>query len=125
MKEITKTAALLAAASGIVFGVVTPLSASAAEEPLKWTRCAGSGLDPRQQCATLEVPMDYAHPGGRTIDGEAKQRCGAERARHQREDHSFRIRIVQRARLNDDCRPRLTVVARGGDRHDVARLALP
>ena len=68
MTEITKSAALLAAASGIVFGVVTPLSASAAEEPLKWTRCAGSGLDPRQQCATLEVPMDYAHPGGRTID---------------------------------------------------------
>ncbi|NUQ98939.1 MAG: alpha/beta fold hydrolase [Streptomyces sp.] len=68
MKEITKSAALIAAASGIVFGAVTPLSASAAEEPLKWTRCAGSGLDPRQQCATLEVPMDYAHPGGRTID---------------------------------------------------------
>ncbi|MGW2569150.1 alpha/beta hydrolase [Streptomyces sp. NPDC001537] len=68
MKEITKSAALIAAASGIVFGALTPLSASAAEEPLKWTRCAGSGLDPRQQCATLEVPMDYAHPGGRTID---------------------------------------------------------
>lgn len=68
MKEITKSAALIAAASGIVFGVVTPLTASAAEEPLKWTRCAGSGLDPRQRCATLEVPLDYAHPGGRTID---------------------------------------------------------
>ncbi|MFF4796958.1 alpha/beta hydrolase [Streptomyces sp. NPDC001351] len=68
MKKITKSAVLIAAASGIVFGLVTPLTASAAEEPLKWTRCAGSGLDPRQQCATLEVPMDYAHPGGRTID---------------------------------------------------------
>ncbi|MGW3118402.1 alpha/beta hydrolase [Streptomyces sp. NPDC001107] len=68
MKEITKSAALIAAASGIVFGALTPLTASAAEEPLKWTRCAGSGLDPRQQCATLEVPLDYAHPGGRTID---------------------------------------------------------
>ncbi|MCX5420665.1 alpha/beta hydrolase [Streptomyces sp. NBC_00078] len=68
MKEITKSAALIAAASGIVFGVVTPLTASAAEEPLKWTTCEGSGLDPRQQCATLEVPMDYAHPDGRTID---------------------------------------------------------
>lgn len=68
MKEITKSAALIAAASGIVFGAVTPLTASAAEEPLQWTRCAGSGLDPRQQCATLEVPMDYAHPRGRTID---------------------------------------------------------
>ena len=68
MKEITKSAALIAAASGIVFGVVTPLSASAAEEPLKWTKCEGSGLDARQMCATLEVPMDYAHPDGRKID---------------------------------------------------------
>ncbi|GAA3822789.1 alpha/beta hydrolase [Streptomyces coacervatus] len=68
MKEITKSAALIAAASGIVFGAVTPLTASAAEAPLKWTKCAGSGLDPRQQCATLEVPMDYARPGGPKID---------------------------------------------------------
>ncbi|WP_405873000.1 alpha/beta hydrolase [Streptomyces sp. NBC_00005] len=68
MKEITKSVALIAAASGIVFGVVTPLSASAAEGPLEWTKCEGSGLDPRQQCATLEVPMDYARPDGPKID---------------------------------------------------------
>ncbi|MFI7399428.1 alpha/beta hydrolase [Streptomyces sp. NPDC049541] len=68
MKEITKSAVLIAAASGIVFGALTPLTASAAQERLTWTRCAGSGLDPRQQCATLEVPMDYGHPGGPTID---------------------------------------------------------
>ncbi|MEU6256389.1 alpha/beta hydrolase [Streptomyces sp. NPDC047043] len=68
MKEITKSAALIAAASGIVFGVVTPVAASAAGAPLKWAECEGSGLDPRQQCATLDVPMDYSHPGGRTID---------------------------------------------------------
>lgn len=69
MKPTTKSLALIAAASGIVFGVVTPLTASAtdATAPLKWTRCEGSGLDPRQQCATLEVPMDYSDPGGRTI----------------------------------------------------------
>ncbi|MFF4499750.1 alpha/beta hydrolase [Streptomyces sp. NPDC001401] len=68
MKEITKSAALIAAASGIVFGAVTPLTASAADTSLKWTKCTGSGLDPRQQCATLEVPMDYARPGGPKID---------------------------------------------------------
>ncbi|MCT9076877.1 alpha/beta hydrolase [Streptomyces fulvoviolaceus] len=69
MKPTTQSLALIAAASGIVFGVVTPLTASAADAPapLKWTKCEGSGLDPRQQCATLEVPMDYADPGGRTI----------------------------------------------------------
>ncbi|MCX5288314.1 alpha/beta hydrolase [Streptomyces sp. NBC_00183] len=68
MKEITKSAALIAAVSGIVFGAITPLTASAAETPLKWTRCEGSSVDPRQRCATLEVPMDYAHPDGPKID---------------------------------------------------------
>ncbi|MCX5057239.1 alpha/beta hydrolase [Streptomyces sp. NBC_00452] len=68
MKEITKSAALIAAVSGIVFGAITHLTASAAETPLKWTRCEDSGVDPRQRCATLEVPMDYAHPDGPKID---------------------------------------------------------
>ncbi|WP_210574404.1 alpha/beta hydrolase [Streptomyces sp. GESEQ-4] len=75
MKPMTKSLALIAAASGIVFGVVTPLTASATSGPapkspksLKWTKCEGTGLDPRQQCATVEVPMDYADPDGPTID---------------------------------------------------------
>ncbi|MFG2787364.1 alpha/beta hydrolase [Streptomyces sp. NPDC048419] len=81
MKEITKSAALIAAASGIVFGVVTPLTASAADasaSSLKWARCDGSGLDTRQQCATLEVPLDYARPDGPKID-LALSRIPAER----------------------------------------------
>ncbi|MCI3269796.1 alpha/beta hydrolase [Streptomyces cylindrosporus] len=68
MKEITKSAALIAAASGIVFGVLTPLTASAADAPLTWGRCTGSGLDPRQQCATLRVPLDHSRPGGPEIE---------------------------------------------------------
>ncbi|MEU6142646.1 alpha/beta hydrolase [Streptomyces sp. NPDC047081] len=68
MKEITKSAALIAAASGIVFGVLTPLTASAADAPLAWGTCSGSGLDPRQQCATLQVPLDHDRPGGPKID---------------------------------------------------------
>jgi pimeloyl-ACP methyl ester carboxylesterase len=70
MKQITKSAALIAAASGVVFGLVTPLTAAATGTPasLKWGRCAGEGLDPRQQCATVSVPMDYADPGGEQID---------------------------------------------------------
>ncbi|WP_369169254.1 alpha/beta hydrolase [Streptomyces sp. R28] len=70
MKQITKNAALIAAASGVAFGLVTPLTASAtgAPAPLKWTKCEGSGLDPRQECATLSVPMDYADPGGPKTD---------------------------------------------------------
>ncbi|WP_128428363.1 alpha/beta hydrolase [Streptomyces cyaneus] len=70
MKQITKSAALIAAASGVVFGLVTPLTASATgtPAPLRWTKCEGSGLDSRQECATVSVPMDYADPGGPKID---------------------------------------------------------
>ena len=69
MKQLTQSIALIAAASGAVFGVLTPLTASALDRsaPLEWTRCEGSGLDPRQRCATVEVPMDYADPAGPKI----------------------------------------------------------
>jgi pimeloyl-ACP methyl ester carboxylesterase len=41
---------------------------AAAAEP-EWGPCPPSPrLDPRQECATLTVPMDYAAPGGATID---------------------------------------------------------
>jgi pimeloyl-ACP methyl ester carboxylesterase len=70
MKQMTKSLALIAAASGVVFGVLTPLSASASSgaQALKWTKCEGSGLDPRQRCATVSVPMDYADPDGPQIE---------------------------------------------------------
>ncbi|MFE0255228.1 alpha/beta hydrolase [Streptomyces sp. NPDC059010] len=70
MKQITKSAVLIATASAVVFGIVTPLTASAtgAPAPLKWTKCEGEGLDPRQECTTVSVPMDYARPGGPRID---------------------------------------------------------
>lgn len=53
-------AALLAA----VLGPATPACAA----PL-WGACpAGpTPLDPRQQCATIQVPLDYANPAGPTI----------------------------------------------------------
>ncbi|WP_406157331.1 alpha/beta hydrolase [Streptomyces canus] len=70
MKQMTKSLALIAATSGVVFGVLTPLSASASSgaQALKWTQCEGSGLDPRQRCATVSVPMDYADPDGPQIE---------------------------------------------------------
>ncbi|WP_432118987.1 alpha/beta hydrolase [Streptomyces sp. bgisy032] len=66
--QITRSASLLAA-SAVLAGLTVPLTASAAEpgKPLAWGPCQGSGLDPRQRCATVEVPMDHADPGGRTI----------------------------------------------------------
>ncbi|WP_217146366.1 alpha/beta fold hydrolase, partial [Streptomyces sp. AC627_RSS907] len=37
-------------------------------EALHWQRCAIEGADPRQECATVRVPLDYARPNGRQID---------------------------------------------------------
>ncbi|WP_203615951.1 alpha/beta hydrolase [Streptomyces sp. SID13726] len=71
MKQLTKSLALIAASSGVVLGALTPLTASATNRPsdaLRWTRCEGTGLDPRQRCATVSVPMDYADPHGPKIE---------------------------------------------------------
>ncbi|MEU9568490.1 alpha/beta hydrolase [Streptomyces massasporeus] len=70
MKQIKRNASLLAA-SAVLLGLTLPVTASAAStapaEPLTWTKCTGPGLDPRQQCATVDVPMDYSDPDSRTI----------------------------------------------------------
>ncbi|MFF4251961.1 alpha/beta hydrolase [Streptomyces sp. NPDC001663] len=71
MKKSIRNASLIAA-SAVVLGLTAPVAANAstpaAAKSLDWKKCAGSGLDPRQQCATLAVPMDYADPGGRKIE---------------------------------------------------------
>ncbi|MER7573786.1 alpha/beta hydrolase [Streptomyces sp. NPDC126514] len=71
MQQITRSAALIAA-TGVVLGLAVPAGAfdggGGRAEALEWSACEGKGLDPRQQCATVPVPMDYADPGGRTID---------------------------------------------------------
>ncbi|MFE5395564.1 alpha/beta hydrolase [Streptomyces sp. NPDC056568] len=57
--------------STALLGISAPVTASASSrpaEPLVWTACQGTGLDPRQQCATLRVPMDHADPDGPRID---------------------------------------------------------
>ncbi|MEV5881190.1 alpha/beta fold hydrolase [Streptomyces sp. NPDC052020] len=69
----TRAAAALATASAALLSLSTPLTASAAPSAtatpsLAWSACAGSGLDPRQRCATVRVPLDYADPGGPRID---------------------------------------------------------
>ncbi|MER6125829.1 alpha/beta hydrolase [Streptomyces sp. NPDC001795] len=76
MKLTSNARASWIATSAVLLGVVAPLTtsapvsaaAAAAAPSLKWTKCEGSGLDPWQQCASVEVPMDYADPGGRKID---------------------------------------------------------
>lgn len=49
--------------------VTAPLvaQAHAGQAPLIWSTCTGKGLGPRQECATVPVPLDYRDPGGRQI----------------------------------------------------------
>ncbi|ATL32909.1 alpha/beta hydrolase [Streptomyces formicae] len=73
MTKIKRNAALLAASTAVL-ALTAPLTATAtaaaaaAPKPLDWTKCEGAETDPRQRCATLEVPMDYAHPKGEKIE---------------------------------------------------------
>ncbi|WP_217145277.1 alpha/beta hydrolase [Streptomyces sp. AC627_RSS907] len=73
MTQRTRTIrnAAIVGVSTALLGITAPVTASATagpSEPLAWTACEGTGLDPRQQCATLRVPMDHADPDGPRID---------------------------------------------------------
>ncbi|WP_399884793.1 alpha/beta hydrolase [Streptomyces sp. BBFR51] len=73
MTQRTRTIrnAAIVGVSTALLGITAPVTASATagpSEPLAWTACEGAGIDPRQQCATLRVPMDHADPDGPRID---------------------------------------------------------
>jgi hypothetical protein len=62
-------------AAALITAVLAPPTAgraAAASAALTWGACPpappGVERDPRQQCATLHVPLDYRRPHGRTID---------------------------------------------------------
>ncbi|MGP4051944.1 alpha/beta hydrolase [Streptomyces sp. 2A115] len=79
MTKTKRNAALFAASAavlGLTASLTAPLTATASTpapapakpaKPLGWVKCEGSGLDPRQECATVQVPMDYSDPGGKKI----------------------------------------------------------
>ncbi|MFH8612866.1 alpha/beta hydrolase [Streptomyces sp. NPDC018029] len=77
-KTKRNTALLAASASAVVLTLTAPLAASAAQAapaasaaataPLDWTKCEGQAPGSRQECATLDVPMDHAHPEGKKIE---------------------------------------------------------
>ncbi|WP_461120474.1 alpha/beta hydrolase [Saccharothrix stipae] len=52
----------------VLAGLVTPVTATAGST-VEWGACpaAAGPLDPRQECATLRVPLDYRKPGGERI----------------------------------------------------------
>ncbi|MZD10532.1 alpha/beta fold hydrolase, partial [Streptomyces sp. SID5785] len=71
LTPVKRSAAALAA-TALALAALPPLAASAAAAPvtapgLDWKPCTSTAADPRQECATLRVPMDYAHPGGERI----------------------------------------------------------
>ncbi|WP_077798775.1 alpha/beta hydrolase [Streptomyces sp. JHA26] len=69
-KHTIRNAAVVGVSTALL-AVTSPVTASVAASPsegLDWTTCQGSGIDPRQQCATLDVPMDYADPDGPRIE---------------------------------------------------------
>ncbi|GAA3502775.1 alpha/beta hydrolase [Streptomyces prasinosporus] len=73
MTKIERNAALFAALAAVL-ALVSPLTTASASTAgdagpphLDWTKCEGTALDPRQECATVEVPMDYAAPHGGKI----------------------------------------------------------
>ncbi|MFJ8191695.1 alpha/beta hydrolase [Streptomyces sp. NPDC096094] len=68
--RILRNAALVGVSTALL-GITAPVTASATAGPstsLTWTACEGGAADPRQQCATLQVPMDYADPDSPLID---------------------------------------------------------
>ncbi|MGJ5752200.1 alpha/beta hydrolase family protein [Streptomyces puniciscabiei] len=60
-------AAVLCATAAVLAGSVTAVPAAAAPSAhLSWKKCGTSDY-PTLQCASLEVPLDHAHPSGRRI----------------------------------------------------------
>lgn len=79
MKNWTRKALLLtvsaAAAAGTLAAAGAPVAhsrpAGPATPPLSWGPCgpvAGAPVPAGQECAELRVPLDYADPGGRTVE---------------------------------------------------------
>lgn len=73
MRVWRSTAAALGAAAVVVAMVPAPSFAAApAAGRIGWGECPAPPpdgyQDPRQQCATVKVPLDYRRPHGRTID---------------------------------------------------------
>ncbi|MGW5094357.1 alpha/beta hydrolase [Streptomyces nodosus] len=74
MKQTTHRTTAWIGASAVLLGLAAPLtlaapaSATAPGSALHWTECRTGAPGPRQQCATVKVPLDYAAPAGRKID---------------------------------------------------------
>ncbi|MGW4244634.1 alpha/beta hydrolase [Nocardia sp. NPDC004722] len=52
--------------TGLLLSGITACGGTSRATPI-WTACQGSGLDPRQECTTVSVPLDYDKPDGERI----------------------------------------------------------
>ncbi|WP_435880828.1 alpha/beta hydrolase [Streptomyces parvulus] len=70
----SKTLALTLAVVAVAASAVAGASAATTDVPtdrassLKWGSCPKEAAAPRMECATLQVPLDYARPDGRQIE---------------------------------------------------------
>ncbi|WP_432930009.1 alpha/beta hydrolase [Microbispora sp. CA-135349] len=69
MNRIASAAAVISLSTALVAaGTGAPAAAHAARAAVTWTSCGdAAGLDPRQECTTLQVPLSYGKPGGGTL----------------------------------------------------------
>ncbi|MGH3378970.1 MAG: alpha/beta hydrolase [Actinoallomurus sp.] len=68
MRIMTNKAVLVTTATAtlaVAAAVAAPRTAGATAA--RWEKCTGTGLDPHQECATIQVPLSYHDPGGRQI----------------------------------------------------------
>jgi pimeloyl-ACP methyl ester carboxylesterase len=54
--------------AALMAAVLALITTTAPANALEWGACPSSGIDPRQECASLTVPLDYSQPLGETID---------------------------------------------------------
>ncbi|MEU6768041.1 alpha/beta hydrolase [Streptomyces sp. NPDC046853] len=62
------TTALVTATMAAATAVPGVSSAAATPDTVRWGPCPKDIATPRLECSTLQVPLDYRHPDGRTID---------------------------------------------------------
>lgn len=67
MPLMTGKTAALALAVAATASVLTTVSPAGATSALSWGACEGTGHDARQECATLDVPLNYRDPDGKRI----------------------------------------------------------
>ncbi|MFD4637340.1 alpha/beta hydrolase [Lentzea sp. NPDC058436] len=57
----------VALAATAVMAAAVPAGSAAAVDTVAWGACPEGVAAPRLECSTLEVPLDYRHPGGKQI----------------------------------------------------------